>query len=62
MHIIQCGNTAETFRRDRSDPLVEPSMGVYSELKRDMFGTGRRAYTAVERESRDRNTASGTGE
>lgn len=61
MHIIQCGNTAETFRRDRSDPLVEPSMGVYSELKNDMFGTGRHEYAQPQRESRDGNTASGTG-
>lgn len=36
--LTQAGSTARSFAEDVLAPLVKPSMGVYQELKRDIFG------------------------
>lgn len=39
LNLIQCGNNAQSFARDTLVPLIDPQMIVYSELKRDIFGS-----------------------
>jgi predicted ATPase len=38
LSITQGGNSPDTFLRDTLAPLLEPSMGAYQELRRDLFG------------------------
>lgn len=36
--LTQCGNDAKAFMRDTLAPLIKPGMGVYDQLRRDIFG------------------------
>ena len=36
--LTQCGNTTEEFMQETLARLIKPGMGVYDELKRDIFG------------------------
>ena len=38
LDLTQCGNTTEEFMQETLAPLIKPGMGVYDELKRDIFG------------------------
>lgn len=38
LDLKQCGNDAKAFMRATLAPLIKPGMGVYDELKRDIFG------------------------
>ena len=38
LNLTQRGNTAEEFARETLAPLVKPSMTVYDELRKDIFG------------------------
>lgn len=38
LDLKQCGNAAKAFMRATLAPLIKPGMGVYDELKRDIFG------------------------
>jgi hypothetical protein len=36
--LSQSGNTTDAFLSDTLAPLIKPGMGVYAQLKRDIFG------------------------
>lgn len=36
--LTQCGNDTKAFMRDTLAPLIKPGMGVYDQLRRDIFG------------------------
>ena len=40
LSLTQCGNDAKAFMRHTLAPLIQPTMGVYDQLKRDIFDFG----------------------